>query len=227
MSHEWHKKCVCCCEQGPVGPAGLQGEQGIQGVPGAQGIMGPAGSQGPRGLQGEPGVCRPEDCQKGSSACESYANVYANPPQILGANGSANDAVVFQSQNAVVAADFDLSQMAVDGSIKFLKSGTYRIGFGAEGKVSQPIPTPVPSFAFALWKNNALVGGSVVSGFTQAPTDDTIQIDGEVIIDIVANDVIKLRNASTNNVSMIPNMVGIAFPVTVAFMNISCEKSAM
>jgi len=227
MNHEWHKKCPCCCEQGPQGIPGLQGPQGVQGVPGAQGIMGPQGIQGIPGLQGPPGICTPEQCQgEGRSACESYANLWAQPPQILGPNGAANDSVVFQFQNAVVAADFDLSQMSIDGSIKFLKAGVYRIAYGAEAKVSQPIPSPVPSFSFGLWKNNVVVPGSTISGYTQAPDDDTIQINGEVIIDILANDVIKLRNASSNGVDMTPNTIGIVFPVTVATLNIQCLKAA-
>jgi len=212
----------CCCIQGPQGVPGLQGEQGIQGVPGSQGIMGAQGIQGIQGLQGPAGKdCSSEMCK----CCESYANVWAQPPQILGPNGSANDAVIFQFQNAFVAADFDLSQMAIDGSIKFLKSGDYRIAYGAEAKVSQPIPLPVPSFSFGLWKNNVLIPGSTISGYTQAPGDDTIQVNGEVMISVMANDVVKLRNASSNGVDMTPNTVGIAFPVTVATININCLKS--
>src|SRR5687767_13024202 len=227
MHNEW-KRCPCCCEQGPQGPAGMQGPQGIQGVPGAQGVQGPTGAQGPQGMQGPPGICSPEQCHgEGRSGCESYANVWAQPPQILGPNGSPNDAVLFQFQNAVTAADFDLSMMAIDGSVKFLKSGVYRINFGAEAKVSMPIPTPVPSFSFSLWKNAVIIPGSTISGYTQAPADDTVQVTGEVIIDVVANDVLKLRNASSNGVDMTPNTVGIAFPVTVATLNINCLKSAI
>jgi len=221
------KKDCCCCIQGPQGVPGLMGPQGVQGVPGAQGIPGQQGVQGTQGLQGPPGVCTPEQCHgMGCKCCESYANVWAQPPQILGPNGSATDAVVFQFQNAVTAADFDLSQMPVDGSVKFLKAGVYSIAYGAEAKVSQPIPLPVPSFSFGIWKNNVLIPGSTISGYTQAPGDDTIQVNGQVMIDIVAGDVIKLRNASSNGVDMTPNTVGIAFPVTVATLNIHCLKSA-
>ncbi len=228
-SYDHDRKCVCCCEQGPPGPAGLQGEQGLQGVPGAQGIMGPAGPQGPRGLQGEkgePGVCTPEQCQQGSKSCDSYMNIWSELPQVLGAFSSANDAVLFQHKNALVAADFDLSMMAVDGSVKFLKAAVYRIAFSAEGKVSQPIPVPVPSFSYALWKNGVIVPGSTSSGFTQAPADDTIQVNGEVMIDVLAGDVLKLRNATSNGIDMVPNIVGILFPVTVASLNIFCLKAA-
>ncbi len=221
-----HKKDCCCCVQGPQGVPGLQGEQGIQGVPGPQGIPGQTGMQGPQGLQGPPGVCKPEDCHGGDcKCCEAYCNVWAQPPQILGAFGSANDTVVFQFQNAVSAADFDLSMMSVNGDVKFLKSGVYRINYGTEAKVSQPIPVPVPSFSFGLWKNNVLVPGSTISGYTQAPGDDTLQVNGEVMIDVMAGDLLRLRNASSNGVDMTPNTVGIVFPVTVATLCINCLKA--
>lgn len=220
------EKNCCCCIQGPQGVPGLQGPQGIQGVPGPQGIPGQNGMQGPQGLQVPPGICTPDQCGGSGASCVSYANVWAQPPQILGPNGAANDTVLFQFQNAVTPADFDFSMMAIDGSIKFLKAGAYRIAYGAEAKVSQPIPLPVPSFSFGLWKNAVLVPGSTISGYTQAPGDDTIQIMGEVMIDVLANDVLKLRNASSNGVDMTPNTVGIVFPVTVATININCLKAA-
>lgn len=223
------KKDCCCCVQGPQGVPGLMGPQGLQGVPGAQGIPGQTGMQGPQGLQGPPGVCSPEQCQgQGGDCkcCESYANVWAQPPQILGPNGSATDSVLFQFQNAVVAADFDFSMMAIDGSIKFLKAGVYSVSYGAEAKVSQPIPLPVPSFSFGLWKQGVLIPGSTISGYTQAPGDDTIQVNGQVMVAFAAGDVLKLRNASSIGVDMTPNTVGIAFPVTVATMNIHCLKAS-
>jgi hypothetical protein len=226
---EGHKRDCCCCIQGPQGVPGLMGPQGAQGVPGVQGIPGSQGLQGVQGLQGPAGICSDEQCQgsgAGGKGCESYANVWAQPPQILGPNGASNDTVVFQFQNAVVAADFDLSMMSVDGSIKFLKAGTYSVAYGAEAKVSQPIPLPVPSFSFGLWKNGVLIPGSTISGYTQAPGDDTIQINGQVMVDMAANDIIKLRNASSNGVDMTPNTVGIVFPVTVATLNIHCLKTA-
>lgn len=223
-----YKKDCCCCVQGPQGVPGLQGEQGIQGVPGPQGIPGGTGMQGPQGLQGPPGVCSDEQCHgRDCMCCESYCNVWAQPPQILGAFGSATDTVFFQFQNAVTAADFDLTQMSVNGDVKFLKAGTYSIAYGAEAKVSQPIPLPVPSFSFGLWRNGLLVPGSTISGYTQAPGDDTIQVNGQVMIDILAGDLLRLRNASSNGIDMTPNTVGIAFPVTVATLNIHCLKKAV
>jgi len=219
-----YKRDFCCCIQGPQGVPGMMGPQGPQGVPGVQGAMGPQGVQGVQGMQGPEGVC---DCgdQKECKCCESYCNVFGLPPQFLGAFGSANDTVLFQSQNEVSAADFDISTISVDGAVKFLKSGKYYINWGAEARIHQPIPTPVPSFSFGLWKNGVVVPGSVVSGYTQAPGDDTLHVSSDVCININAGDVIKVRNASSNPVDMDPNTVGIQFPVTVATLNILCLKA--
>lgn len=223
---DYHKKDCCCCIQGPQGVPGLQGAQGIQGVPGAQGSTGPQGVQGVQGLQGPPGICTPEQCRGMCTCCESYANIYTQVVQALGPFGSATDTVLFNAQNVVTAADFDLTMMSIDGSIKFLKSATYHISYDAEAKVSAPVPTPVPSFSFGLWRNNILIPGSTISGYTQAPGDDTLHVNGQVAIDVLVGDVLKLRNASTNALDMSPNMVGIAFPVTVASLCIDCLKSA-
>lgn len=223
---DYPKHCACCCVEGPPGPRGLQGEQGLMGQPGPQGVMGPAGPEGPRGLQGPPGICTTEQCQGGEPNTNwvSYVNLIANSPQNLSANGGATDSVLFHANNAITASDFDISQMGVDGSIKFLKSGAYSICYSADGKVSQPIPVPVPSFSFGLWKNNVLVPGSLICGYTQAPGDGTIQVSGQVMIDVIAGDVLKLRNASQNGIDMTPNTVGIVFPLNAATLNIHCLK---
>lgn len=226
--HKDHESKRCCgCQEGPQGVPGLQGQQGIQGVPGAQGATGPQGVQGPQGLQGAPGKdCDPrpdEHCK----CCESYVNVYGSPPQVIAAFNTGADAVLFQGQNAVSAGDYDLSTMHIDGSVKFLKSGVYYINWGAEAKVQPPIPQPTPSFSFGLWKNGVVISGSVVSGYTQAPNDDTLHIANEVIIDVLAGDVIKLRNASAFILDMSPNTIGIQFPVVVATLTAHCLKEIL
>lgn len=242
----------CCCCYGPQGPQGIQGFQGLQGsqgpsgqdgksgpqgavgpqgASGVDGQMGPMGPQGPsgaigpqgvQGIQGIPGKdCEAREC----NCCESYLNAYTIPPQFLGAFGSPTDTVLFQSTNANTAVDFDLSAMSSTGAIKFLKSGVYSIRWGAEARVKPPIPIPVPSFSFGLWMNGVSVPGSVLSGYTQAPGDDTLSITSGVIINVNANDELKLRNAASFAVDMDPNTIGILFPVSVATLNIHCLKS--
>lgn len=229
MCHEeTHHKDCCCCIQGPQGVPGLQGPQGIQGVPGAQGIPGPQGVQGVQGLQGPAGVCNCEDCpDRHCNCCEAYCNIFANPPQTLTPFGGGADAVLFQGQNAVSVGDFDLTMMSVTGQVTFLKSGVYYINWGAEARVQPPIPDPTPSFSFGLWLDGIIVPGATLSGYTQAPNDDTLHISGEVTISVLAGQVLQLRNASSLIVDMNPNTVGIVFPVTVASLNIHCLKEIL
>jgi hypothetical protein len=222
---DYYKKDCCCCIQGPQGVPGLQGEQGIQGVPGPQGIPGQMGVQGPQGLQGPPGVCNPEDCQgRECDCCEIYANVYASLQQTINAYNTANDMVLFDKQNAVSIGDFDLTSMGTTGDIKFLKRAIYHIQWQLQARVTPPIPTPVPSWSFGFWINGALVPGSIYSGFTQAPGDDACHSTGDIIIEVQAGDMLRLRNTSISSVDLNPNITGSVFPITIASINVECLK---
>lgn len=220
----YHRDCPCCCEQGPQGPAGLQGPQGIQGVPGHQGVQGPAGIQGPQGLQGpkgDPG----KDCDCSQVNALPYANVYASVAQEVKAfNAPAvADQVLFDKQNAVSASDFDLSQMNISGDIMFLKHGIYHITWQLQARISTLVQ-PVPSWSFGLWLNGVLVPGSIYSGFTSSPNDDAAHSTGDVIIEVQANDMLRLRNTCINAVSLNPSIAGSVFPITIASVNIECLK---
>ncbi len=217
----------CCCEQGPRGMPGPMGPQGVQGVPGVQGIPGQEGMQGPQGLQGIQGVPGQDgkDCDC-SQVDKPYANVYASVSQIVQPFNVPGvlDQVLFDKQNSVSLGDFDLSQMNASGDIKFLKHGIYHIQWILQARLSPPIPSPVPSWSFGLWKNLVLVPGSIFSGFTQAPDDDTAHSSGDVIIEVQAGDLLRLRNNSTSSVSIDPSMVGSVFPVTRATLSIEGLK---
>jgi len=214
----WHH----CCIQGPQGPAGMQGPQGIQGVPGAQGAQGPSGMQGPQGPQGTPG--KDCDCSE-TGACTRYCNVYASIQQTITPYSSATDMVLFDKKNQVSAPDFDLTMANVDGSLKFLKHGIYHISWQLQARITPPIPQPVPSWSFGLFLNGSVVLGSIYSGYTQSPNDDAAHSTGDVIIEIQANDVLKLRNTSVSSVVLNPNITGSVFPITIASINIECVKS--
>jgi len=240
----------CCCmgAQGPQGVPGLQGSQGpqgisgqdgkpgpmgpqgIQGLHGVDGQMGPAGPQGPigpmgpqgvQGLQGVPG----KDCEANNSSCQRYCNVYASVAQVVGAYSAPNDMVLFDRQNSVSAGDFDLSMSNVSGDVKFLKHGIYHIQWQLQARILPPVPDPVPSWSFGFWINGVLVPGSIYSGFTQAPGDDACHSTGDVIIEVQANDILKLRNTSVSAVNLNPNVTGSVFPITIASVNIECLKS--
>jgi len=211
-----------CYLQGPQGVPGPQGPQGIQGVPGAQGIPGQTGAQGPQGMQGQPGM----DCDcSNTGACLRYADIYASVAQVVGAYLAANDTVLFDQQNAVSMSDFDLSLMGSTGDIKILNHGIYHLQWQVQARVAAPVPSPVPSWSFGFWLNGVLVPGSVYSGFTQAPGDDACHSSADIIIEIKAGDILRLRNASVNSISLNPTVTGSAFPITMASINIECVKA--
>jgi hypothetical protein len=220
---EYNRDCPCCCEQGPQGVPGMQGPQGVQGVMGLQGIQGPQGMQGPAGKDGTNCDCS----QNGGNAMDlPYANVYASAAQVVQAfNAPAvADAVLLDSQNAVSSSDFDMSQKNVSGDIKFLKHGIYHLAWELQGRIATPVSAPVPSWSFGFYLNGVLIPGSIYSGFTQAPGDDACHSTGDVIIEVKANDMLRLRNTSISVVNLNPNVTGSVFPITIASINIECLK---
>lgn len=223
----YHKDCPCCCEQGPQGVPGMQGPQGIQGVPGAQGIPGQTGVQGPQGIQGPIGLTGPVGPQgpAGNAVQLPFANVYASVAQTIqpyNAPGIA-DQVEFDSVNAVSSAlDFDLSQANISGDVKFLKHGIYHIAWQLQARISPPLPQPVPSWSFGFWLNGVLVPGSIYSGYTSSPNDDAAHSTGDVIVEVMANSTLRLRNTCISPVSLNPNITGSVFPITIASINIEC-----
>ena len=222
-----YEKHCCCCNQGPQGVPGLMGPQGIQGVPGAQGATGPQGIQGVQGLQGLQGPAG-KDCDCSNMSKEPFANVYSSIAQLIQPynNAAIADQVLFDQQNAVSSVlDFDLSQINVSGDIKFLKHGIYHMQWQLQARIATPVPVPVPSWSFGFWINGVLVPGSIYSGFTQAPGDDACHSTGDVIIEIQAGDMLRLRNTSVSTVNLNPNVTGSVFPITIASVNIEGLKS--
>lgn len=208
---------------GPTGQQGVPGQQGPSGSDGAQGVQGPAGPQGsmgPQGIQGLQGVPG-KDCPE-SECCDRWANVYASLAQVIGAYNSPSDSVLFDQQNQVSVGDFDLSLMGSTGDVKFLKHGVYQIQWQLQARIVPPVPVPVPSWSFGLWVNGVLVPGSIYSGYTQAPGDDACHSTGDVIVEVKAGDMLRLRNTSVTAVNLNPNITGSVFPITIASLNIMC-----
>lgn len=240
--------CCCECPQGPQGVPGMQGVQGPQGLngnDGRPGSMGPQGQQGPSGMdgsngqpgpQGSPGPMGPQglqglqgspgrDCESRNCCCESYANLYGNVKQEIMPYNSVGDTVLFNSMNGVSALDFDFSQMNISGDIKFLKHAIYQLQWQLQGAIQPPVNVPVPSWSFGFWVNGLLVPGSIYSGFTQAPNDDACHSTGNVIIELQAGDLLRLRNTSISIINLDPAINGSVFPITIASVSIVCIKA--
>jgi hypothetical protein len=132
--------------------------------------------------------------------------------------------VKFDSQDSVSAGDFDLTQMNVTGDIKFLKHGIYHLAWQLQARIAPPIPQPVPSWSFGFWINGVLVPGSIYSGYTSSPNDDAAHSTGDVIIEVQAGDMLRLRNTCVSPVVLNPNINGSVFPITIASVNAECLK---
>jgi Collagen triple helix repeat (20 copies) len=209
---------------GPVGAQGLQGTAGQDGKPGAVGPVGPVGPLGPQGVQGLQGPAG-KDCDC-TDANGPYANVFATVAQTVQPYNvpAINDQVLFDSQNAVSATtDFDLSQMNITGDVKFLRHGIYHIAWQLQARIAVLVQ-PVPSWSFGFWVNGILVPGSIYSGYTSSPNDDAAHSTGDVIIEVQANSLLRLRNTCLSAVQLNPNISGSVFPITIASINIECLK---
>lgn len=170
-------------------------------------------------------MCKDSSCT-GLLSEKPYANLYASAAQVIQPYNAAAvlDSVLLDSQNAVSVGDFDLSMKNISGEIKFLKHGIYKLAWVLQARIATPVPVPVPSWSFAFWVNGILVPGSLYSGFTQAPGDDACHSTAELIFEVQANDVLRLRNTSISLVNLNPNVTGSVFPITIASVNIECLK---
>lgn len=220
-----------CCPEGPPGiqgPVGPQGLQGVAGPTGADGSIGPQGPEGPQGIQGAQGAQGPQGAEGAQGAqgpegpccpvVQAYANVYNEDAQTIAIFGNPGDTVLFNANNAV-SIHFDLSLMSTTGEIRFLRSGTYSIEYTLEALLDD-FNFPVPIWTFGLFLNNALVPGSVFGSFSFSPDIIMTHAGGEVIINVIAGDLITLKNTSTETVNIVASPLGSLFPTASASINI-------
>jgi len=211
------------CISAPTGPRGGTGPTGPFSV-GPSGPTGQSGPSGPTGARGASGPTGPMGATGGNSS-QIHASVFASVPQNISSYNvpAVGDAVLFSSQDSVSGpGDFDLSQMNISGDVKFLKHGIYHLQWQLQGRVAPPVPQPVPSWSFGFWLNGILVPGSVYSGYTSSPNDDAAHSTGDVMLEVQAGDMLRLRNTSVSPVLLNPNIGGSVFPITIASINAEC-----
>ena len=205
---EHHKKCRCCCEQGPQGVPGAQGPQGIQGQDGPQGPQGLMGIQGIQGIQGEKG-----DPGEGCECHHVYLNMYSQSNQVLAAFGAGADYAKLDMLG-VATPDFDLTQAAALGIVKFLTAGVYQISWVANGQLAPPFPAPVPSWGLGVSLNNVFIPQSPSAGFSQSPDDDATGLASVFQLTVAANDVMQIRNVSTFAIQLTAAHPELVVPMT-------------
>ncbi|MES2273494.1 MAG: hypothetical protein V4487_04830 [Chlamydiota bacterium] len=199
----------CICPPGPQGPAGTSGPQGAQGVPGlqgplgGQGIPGPQGPQGVMGLDGPQGPCCP--------VTGTFSSVYSLTDQIIMPGNSP-----MLELTGETTASFDLTDAGTTGEVTVLKSGVYTIAWSVAGIVTPPIPAPVPPLSLAVYKNGIAIPQSAAANFAISPDEEVTHTTAITLVTVVAGDVIKLVNTSTNPISLISTIGGSILPVVAA-----------
>jgi len=236
--HDEYHKC-CGCTQGPQGVPGKQGMQGIQGVPGPNGATGPQGAAGPAGAigsqgaqgvagaQGPAGVAGPQgiqglqgapgkDCDNRDCCQKGYLSLYSIKDQNLGANGSPTQFATLEALGVGTNTYFDWSLAATTGVIKVLIAGVYQLQWDADGMLTSPFSSPVPSWGLGLYRNGALLPGSAVAGFSQSPDDDANCLSALINVALAVGDLLQIRNISTSPIFLKSNHPELVAPMTSA-----------
>lgn len=195
---------------GPQGPQGIQGPVGPQGPTGLTGPTGPQGLVGPQGIQGEIGPQGPCCPLTGT-----YTSLYSLTDQILVPGASP-----FYEFVSATTASFDLTNAATTGEIVVLKAGVYLVNWGIDGILTPPFPGPVPAWAFGIYVNNVLSGGSTSGSFSDSPNDICTHNSAVFIIPLNVGDVVKVVNLTIQDFTCTANPFGATAPVAAARINL-------
>jgi len=212
-NHDKRHDCKCCPgptgHTGPQGVPGMQGPQGLQGVPGidgrngqdgAMGLQGPQGNPGEQGLQGIPGDCIECPCE-----CDEreFAQVYSQLDQVLTASpgiNAAGGAILFET--AIFATpNIDVTNAGVNGEIKVLKAGWYTVEQEVCANLN-PLSEPLIAWGLALFRNGALVPGTMFVDMTLSPVQQANNTSEFFVVFLNAGDVVSLHNMTTQNLNL-------------------------
>jgi uncharacterized protein (DUF486 family) len=177
-------------DQGEPGQPGLDGLPGQNGLDGAEGPAGPKGDQGPQGVPGDCVEC-PCDCNPDFE----YAQLYSDQPQALAVSPGFNmsgGAVLFNNV-AVSTPGIDVTNAGINGEVKILKAGWYRI-LDQVCATLNPLSAPLIAWGLALFKNGAIVPGTTFVDMTLSPEQAANNTGAIALVHFNANDVLSLNN---------------------------------
>jgi len=242
MCDEGKNCCGCYGPQGPQGIQGLQGPQGVQGpsgMDGQQGLIGPQGLQGVSGINGQPGSIGPQGLQGipgpqglqglqgiAGQSCDNtccdraYLSIYSLINQTIGSGQAASFEVIYLNSG-----DFDLTNSATSGKVKFLKHGIYELNWGFDGLLQPPYPFPVPAWGLSIYLNGVPQPVSSSGSCSISPDDICTHDSATYISEFKANDVITLVNISNMPLAAISNPFGLISPVAAVRLNLNLIKS--
>jgi len=167
---------------GPTGSNGLPGTPGIPGTPGTPGapgpigLTGPAGATGATGLTGSTGATGPTG--PAGSGNNSYAQIYNTGAQVV-----TPEADVTFNTNGVMTSDF--LHPPSSSLLVVATSADYRVTF----RVSSMEPNQ-----FTI-----CVNGAPLAGATFGSAGSNQNTFGDLILSLVAGDLITIRNHSSTS----------------------------
>jgi hypothetical protein len=174
-------------QSGPVGPAGAAGGTGARGAAGRQGSTGPAGpagATGATGVAGAPGAPGPTG-PTGPPHSTAYAYVYSTGFQVV----PIETDVVFDTAGVLNGVTF-----AAGPAVTIDSSGDYKVTFALAG---------VEPNQFALFVNGVEAPGSVYGHNT-----GTTETNGQLIVNLVAGDVLTVRNHTSVAAVFLSSLAG-------------------
>ena len=143
----------------------------------------------------------------------AYINLFSEVDQNLTAFGGILDFAKLDNLG-LSSGDFDISLASSNGIVKFLKSGIYQIGWDANGTLSPPFPSPVPSWGLGMWKNGVFIKGSAIAGYSQSPDDDATAVAAIFNVTMSAGDTLQFRNVSTFPIFLKATHAELVVPMT-------------
>lgn len=182
---------------GPTGANGVTGPTGPMGNTGANGITGPTGPTGATGATGPAGV-----------AGERGESVNALIPFFDGFSHGGMQ-VINDGENVIFDRDFyrfDYYSMNSDDkqSLTILKDGAYKVSFGMNIQLT---PGTSTSASYTIFVNEMIFANCVFGETSTSEADsDTMFLHGEAVLNILAGQIVTLRNTSGSTNTIIGDL---------------------
>jgi len=159
-------------------------------------------------------------CKKGSGLRE-FGEVFSIASQTLAPSLGANQpgGIVLLEQLRYNTSGIDVSQSAINGSIKIMRAGWYNAASGLTGALN-PIPAPLPVWTMSLFKNGVIIPGSTFSNVPLSPAQQSNQITADSLVHFNVGDVLTLANTSTDQLFLAAPTLGTTAQTNSAFLKI-------
>ncbi|MFZ5953470.1 MAG: hypothetical protein ACOYT8_00040 [Candidatus Dependentiae bacterium] len=181
---------------GNTGPQGVTGVTGLEGPQGALGALGIAGATGPdgttgltgfTGAQGARGLPGATGATGSTFITRAFGYVYKNTPT----TAQWGQEIVYSTNGPLL----NIGHIIFTSPISFSEAGVYEINYSVTGITNFGASVPLnPCVQVALLRNGAAVeGGQYGAGLSNESPTLRRQVNGQVILQVAASDVIELE----------------------------------